>query len=163
MTSAVTKPKKETGDKTTLSREPLQDLGFPALNRMRQEFDELWNKLFHDVPAIWNAERFDLRWSFEIEDQPEAYVIKAEAPGFEAGDFNVELRGDNLVLQARHEEKKKGAKEDESFSSSEFYRSMTLPPFVDTKHIDASYKNGILQVTLPKTAEGKGRKIPVQG
>lgn len=162
MTSAVTKPKKETGEKTTLSREPLQGLGFPALNRMRQEFDDLWNKLFHDVPAIWNAERFDLRWSFDIEDQPEAYVIKAEAPGFDAGDFNVELRGDNLVLQARHEEKKKGAKEDESFSTSEFYRSMTLPPFVDAKHIDASYKNGILQVTLPKTAEGKGRKIPVQ-
>lgn len=163
MTTAVTKPKKETAEKTELSRDPWQQLGFPALSRMRKEFDDLWGKFFHEVPALWTAERADLRWSFDVEDQADAYVIKAEAPGFEAGEFNIELRGDNLVMQAKHEEKKKGEKETETFTSSEFYHSMTLPPFVDAKHIDASYKNGVLQVTLPKTAEGKGRKIPVQG
>lgn len=40
---------------------------------------------------------------------------------------------------------------------------MTIPSYVDTSKIAATYKQGVLEVTLPKTEEGKGRKIPVKG
>ncbi len=166
MPTTMTKSGKTVDDKKSLTRDPWQAMGFPSLNRMRQEFDDLFSKFFTEVPALWNAERTDLRWGFDVEDQPEAYVIKAEAPGFAPSDFNIELRGDQLVLQAKKSEKKsdkKGDKSEETFTATEFYRSMTLPPHVNAANIEAQYHQGVLQVTLPKTAEGKGRKIPVKG
>lgn len=148
--------------KNELSKGLWPDFGLPSLNRLRQEFDDLWGKFYNEVPAIWNAERTDLRWAFDVADQPEAYVITAEAPGFAASDFNVELRGDQLVLQAKKSKEEK-TKEKESFTSTEFYRAMSIPNHVATNKIEAAYDKGILTVTLPKTAEGKGRKIQVKG
>lgn len=161
MSTAVTKQKGEGKTTTTLARDPWQTLGFPSLSRMRRELDELWGKFFTEVPALWAAERTDVRWAFDVEDQPEAYVIKAEAPGFDLADFDIELRGEQLVLRAKRTEKKKGDKE-ESFTATEFYHAMTIPSHVDTRHIAATYKSGLLEVTLPKTESGKGRKIAVK-
>lgn len=147
---------------TELAQGQWPDFGLPSLNRLRHEFDDLWTKFYKEMPALWNAERTDLRWSFDVADQPDAYVISAEAPGFEAADFNIELRGDRLILQAKKSKDEK-SKEKESFTSTEFYRSMTIPELVAAGKIEAAYDKGILTVTLPKTAEGKGRKIPVKG
>lgn len=158
MTTAMSE-RKQTG---TMARPTDSNAGFPSLNRLRQEFDHLWSKFFNEMPALWNAEKTDHRWGFDVEDQPNGYVIKAEAPGFDAHDFQIELRGEQLVLQAKKSEKKKG-KDEESFTSSEFYHAMTIPPYVDAEHITAEYKQGLLTVTLPKTDAGKGRKIPVKG
>jgi HSP20 family protein len=138
------------------------DFGLPSLNRLRQEFDDLWNKFYNDVPALWNAERGDLRWAFDVKDNPDAYVVTAEAPGFNTSDFNIELRGNNLVLQAKKSKEEK-TKEKEAFTSTEFYRTMSIPAHVAADKIDAAYENGVLTVTLPKTEEGKGRRIPVKG
>lgn len=163
MSTAVTEKKDvaETKPKTELARDPWQVLGFPSLTRMRREFDELFSKFFSDVPALWNAERGDGRWAFDVEDQPDGYVIKAEAPGFDSKDFQIDLRGNQLVMQAKRSEQKKD-KGKESFTATEFYHAMTIPQYVDVNKIDATYKQGILQVSLPKTAEGKGRNIPVK-
>lgn len=162
MTTAITEKKNETKGKTELSRDPWQTLGFPSLSRMRRELDELWTKFFNEVPTLWTAERGDGRWGFDVEDKPEAYVIKAEAPGFEPKDFSIELRGNQLVMQAKRSEEKKD-KGKESFSATEFYHVMTLPEHVDAKKIDANYKQGILELSLPKTEDGKPRAIPVKG
>lgn len=165
MTTSVTEKKdiKETTPaQASLTRDPWQPLGLPSLKRMRQELDDLWGKFFSEVPALWTAERGDGRWAFDVEDQPDAYIIKAEAPGFEPNDFSINLRGNQLVLQARHSEKKKD-KGEESFTANEFYHAMTIPAYVETGKIAATYKQGILEVSLPKTDEGKGRKIPVKG
>lgn len=156
------KPTAPQESKNALSHAAWNDLGLPSLNRLRQEFEDLWSKFYNEVPALWNAERGDLRWSFDVADQPEAYVITAEAPGFEASDFNIELRGDQLVLQAKKSKEEK-TKEKESFTSTEFYRAMSIPNHVATNKIEAAYDKGILTVTLPKTPEGKGRKIEVKG
>lgn len=164
MSTAVAPKKTEKADvpATELARGLWPDFGLPSLNRLRQEFDDLWSKFYKEVPALWNAERADLRWSFDVSDNPDAYVITAEAPGFDAKDFNVELRGDSLVLQAKKSTEEK-TKEKQSFTSTEFYRAMSIPDYVNADKIEAAYDKGILTVTLPKTEEGKGRKIAVKG
>ncbi|MDP1797256.1 MAG: Hsp20/alpha crystallin family protein [Planctomycetaceae bacterium] len=165
MTTTVAEKKdaKElTKEQTALSRDPWQTVGFPSLKRMRQEFDDLWGKFFTEVPALWSAERADSRWAFDVEDTADAYVIKAEAPGFEPKDFHVDLRGNQLVMQAKRSEEKT-EKGKESFTATEFYHAMTLPQHVDADKIAATYKQGVLQISLPKTEEGKGRKITVKG
>ncbi len=164
MSTAITPKKAAQSERpsTELSGSVWPDFGMPSLNRLRHEFDDLWNKFYNEVPALWNAEKSDLRWSFDVTDNPEAFVITAEAPGFEASDFNVELRGDQLVLQAKKSKEEK-TKEKESFTSTEFYRAMSIPEYVAADKIEAAYDKGILTVTLPKTEDGKGRKIPVKG
>lgn len=162
MTTAVTQRKPTTEQPTALAKGLWPDFGLPSLNKLRQEFDDLWNKFYNEVPALWNAERSDLRWSFDVKDNPDNYVITAEAPGFDAADFNIELRGDTLVLQAKKSKEEK-TKEKESFTSTQFYRAMSVPAYVAADKIEAAYDKGILSVTLPKTDEGKGRKIPVKG
>lgn len=147
---------------TDVSHDLWPDLGLPSLNRLRQEFDNLWKKFYVEAPALWNAGRGDVHWSFDVADQPEAYVVTAEAPGFKQSDFAVELRGDQLVLQASKRKEEK-SKDKESFTSTKFYRSMAIPAYVAADKIDAHYKNGVLTITLPKTEEGKGRKIHVKG
>jgi len=162
MTEKKSEAKNESPTATGLSRDPWQTLGMPSLKRMRQELDDLWSKFFTEVPALWNAERADSRWAFDVEDQPDAYVIKAEAPGFESKDFHIDLRGNQLVMQAKRTSEKKD-KGKESFTATEFYHAMTIPMYVDTNQIAATYKHGVLEVSLPKTEEGKGRTIPVKG
>jgi len=165
MTTAIAEKKEnkeQTREQTVLSRDPSQTLGFPSLKRMQQEFNDLWCKFFTETPALWNAERADSRWAFDVEDTADAYLIKAEAPGFEPEEFQVDLRGDQLVMRAKHSEEKK-EKGGESFTATEFYHAMTIPKYVDVTRIEATYQHSVLAVSLPKTEEGKGRKITVKG
>lgn len=86
----------------------------------------------------------------------------AEAPGFEAGDFDIQVEDHRLVLRAsrKSESKEKGVEKTEE---RECYQSITLPCDVATDKVEAAYRNGVLKVTMPKSPEAKGRKITVQG
>lgn len=105
----------------------------------------------------------DWRWNLDIREDESNVVVRAEAPGFEAGDFDVQVQGDQLVLCAEHkaesEEKERGLHE---WQQREFFRSVTLPTGIDANKVAANYRNGILTVTLHKTEEGKGRHITVE-
>lgn len=88
-------------------------------------------------------------------------TLRAEAPGFEPGDFDLRVSGDRLVHRATRKSETKG-KEGETHQERQCYESMRLPPGVDTEKIEAKYSNGVLTVTIPKTAEGRGKKIQVK-
>jgi HSP20 family protein len=137
---------------------PLRD--FPALmRRMQSEFDELFERFGRG----WSLEEFGRgwRWGLEVEDKEDSVVIRAEAPGFEAGDFDLRVSGDRLTLRASRKAEAK-EKEGEYREQYECYESMTLPPGVDTDKIDARYHSGVLTVTVPKTKEGRGKKVAVK-
>ncbi len=87
--------------------------------------------------------------------------MKAEAPGFEAEDFDLQITGDRLTLRAKHkkESREKGS---EYHEERECYEAVTLPDGIDTSKVDAKYRNGVLTVTIPKTKEGRGQKISVK-
>jgi HSP20 family protein len=73
------------------------------------------------------------------------------------------VRGDQLVLHAAHkaeaEEKERGYHE---WRRQEFYHTVPLPAGIDPDKVEATYRNGILRVTLPRTEQGKGRRVEVQ-
>jgi len=89
--------------------------------------------------------------------------VRAEAPGFEAGDFEVQVSDNRMVLRAPKmvETKDKEGKTTEH-REQECYESVTLPPGIDRDKVEAKYHNGVLTVTFPKTAEGKSRRVPVK-
>jgi len=91
------------------------------------------------------------------EDKDHTYV-RAELPGVNREDINVELAEGYLTITAARKTPAADGKGEESFSSS---RSVRVPEAVQTDKVAAAYENGVLTVTLPKTEAIKPRKIAV--
>lgn len=136
--------------------------GFPfQLGRMRAEFDRLLERLAGEWPSHWEGNGW--RWALDVEDQDDAIVVRAEAPGFEPGDFDVQMSDNRLVLRAAKKVESKSEEGETEVREQECYQSVTLPGAIDKDKIEAKYHSGVLTVTLPKTAEGKAKRIAVTG
>lgn len=124
---------------------------------LRREFDTLVDNFFSRWPTSFRG-----GWEVNVEDAGKEVVVRAEAPGFEAQDFDVQMRGDRLYIHAEHKEE---AKEGETVASSRhgvFERWLNLPTGLDAEKVEARYRNGVLEVRLPKTPEALARKIEVK-
>jgi HSP20 family protein len=98
----------------------------------------------------------------------EAYEITAELPGLDEKNIEVKLANGVLSIKGEKREEKEEKRKDyyrreRSFGS--FERSFQVPEGIDTDKIAASFKNGILSVTLPKSAEAQkqAKRIEVKG
>lgn len=161
MASTIAKPKKE--NEVADKEDSLEAMrGFPSLMRsMQSEFDELFNRFARFLPVpIENLGRAG-SWGLDVDDREDCFVLRVDAPGFEAGDFDLRVNGDRLALRASRKSETK-EKEGESHQERRFYESTVLPPGVDTTKIEAKYLKGVLTVTIPKTAEGRGKKIEIK-
>jgi len=99
----------------------------------------------------------------DISETKEAFIVKAELPGVEKEDVNVNF--ENSILTIRGE--KKVETEDKKRHRVEcaygtFIRSFTLPQTIKADKIEAIYKNGILNLTIPKADEAKPKQIEVK-
>jgi len=132
---------------------------------LRDEFERIFDRMFGGWrPALWEGARNDWRWSMDVQERDDSVVIRAEAPGFEPGDFDLQIRGDKLILHATHQAEKREADGDyHEWSQQEYYRSVPLPSPTDPDKVAAKYHNGVLTVTLPKTEDKNVRRIPVSG
>ncbi len=139
--------------------------GFEPFYRLREEFDRLLDRYFPGWPSHWESWEGSNRggWGLDVQEDDNKVTVRAEAPGFEPSDFDIQVRGNHLVLRASHkaeiEEKEHGYRE---WQRQEFYRSVPLPTGVDSEKVEATYRNGILGVTFPKTEQSKGRRIEVK-
>ncbi|MEI6613722.1 MAG: Hsp20/alpha crystallin family protein [Chrysiogenales bacterium] len=109
------------------------------------------------TPSAW-------RPMTDIYETKEAYVFKFELPGFKKEDIKIEFSGDTLTLcgeRKQEEETKNGSCHRMERSYGLFERSFTVPKNVDAKKIDASLKDGILVLTIPKVEEAKTTAIPI--
>ena len=100
----------------------------------------------------------------DVEETEDDVIVTAELPGLEKEDFTVSLSGDRLTI---HGEKKTSTEETgRHYYYAErrygaFTRTLTVPCEVDADHARATYKNGVLRLTLPKTAQAKARRVAV--
>ncbi len=104
--------------------------------------------------------------SVDIEEEEDKYVIKADLPGVEKKDIDVKL--ENGILSIRGEkqtetESGKGTKRHrtERFHGT-FARSFTLPDAVKADKVDASYKDGVLVLGIPKAEKAKPKSIDIK-
>lgn len=102
----------------------------------------------------------------DIVEHKDAIVVKAEVPGLEKDNFKVAVEDGVLTIsgekKVEHEEKDS----ENNYHRMErtygcFNRSFSLPSGVDAKNVRAKYRNGVLEVTLPKSDESKPREIEV--
>ena len=104
-----------------------------------------------------------------IYESDEKFEIEIAAPGLEKEDFKIDLKNDYLLVYSekkdKKEEKEKGKVVRSEFRYSSFQRSFALPKDIDATAINATHKNGVLIIELPKKVEQKDslvRQIEIQ-
>jgi HSP20 family protein len=100
----------------------------------------------------------------DVIDRDNEVVVKAEVPGVKKEDLEISVTGDLFTIkgQTRREEKEeKGDYYRSEVSQGSFSRTVTLPATVDEAGAKAQLKDGMLEVTLPKTEKSKKRAIKI--
>ena len=142
--------------------------GGVELERMLDRFDQMmgdwWGRPFPSLMRPSRAlmsEAFSLRApAVDLYEGDQEVVIKAEVPGMDKGDLKVDLTDSMLTISG--EKKKEENVKEEAYTYSErsygsFSRSLQLPCAVKSDKAKATFKNGVLEVKLPKTEEAKKR------
>jgi len=131
--------------------------GEHPLSQLRNDFNTLFDQFFGGPGLAGNGHG----WGLDLQDGGKEVLVKAEAPGFEAGDFDVQVSGDVLTIRAHHKEEG-GDKDHPRTTERRLERSVTLPAGVDAEKVEARYRNGVLELRLPKTAEAQAKRIEVK-
>ena len=125
------------------------------------------SRMYPDAPAEWSGDDVPSAWAprVDIFEKDDALVLRAELPGIDNGDLDVRVEDGTLTLEG--ERKRETASDDGNVyrrerSYGRFVRSFKLPSTVDASQIAASYKDGVLEVRLPKVETAKPRKIEIQ-
>ncbi len=135
-----------------------------GVTSLKQEMDRLFNRFFE--PRM--DELFSIgEWapSLDLTETKEALVAKVEVPGLEPKDIQISLQEQLLTIKGEKKEEKE--EKDERRHRIErsygiFTRAVRLPVAVDSSKVTATFKNGLLTITLPKTPAAKGTTIPVK-
>jgi len=134
-------------------------------DRVRREMDRLWDSFLEGRPMRRAEEGGEWLPSLDVSETKNDLVIKAELPGMDAKDIDISLN--NGFLTIKGEKKHEKEEKDENYHLNErsygsFTRSVRLPREVQSDKITASFKNGVLRVTLPKSEESKKREIKIK-
>lgn len=132
----------------------------PGTVRMMSDFDRIFDGVFgipsekgHRTPLV------------DVRETKDAYIVEAEMPGLTEKDIEIGVENDLLIISTQGEEptedKQTGYLVRER-STRKFYRSFAVPRDGDANRIDATYKNGVLTVTMQKREDAKPRKISIK-
>lgn len=119
---------------------------------LESEIDRIFESTLSSFSGALGGDRFPVDL---YEDKDNTYV-RAELPGVQRADINVEMVEGYLTISASR--KQKQGEEEDSFS---FSRSISVPEEVQADKVSAAFENGVLTVTLPKREEAKPKKVPV--
>ena len=138
---------------------------FRELENIQGEMNSLFENFF--TPRRRETEVLPYRWKpvCSLKEDDESYTLEAEIPGLKKEDIKISLKNDVLTVSGeRKEEKEKKDKHSHLFERQygSFCRTFTTPVGVVEDKIDATYKDGILKVVLPKTEEAKVKEIAVK-
>ena len=121
-----------------------------------------------DLEPFWQPDSWVAMPAMDLVERHEAFEMTAELPGLDEKNIEVNVANGVLTVKGQKEEDKVEKKEDfhlreRRFGS--FSRSVRVPDMVDADKIEASFKNGVLKVTLPKKPEAQKpvKKIEVKG
>jgi HSP20 family protein len=134
----------------------------PALSPWYRLIDDLFDMRPElDVPG------FGTGWvpSVDVEETGDAYQIRAEMPGLKKEDVKISLVENVLTIsgEKKHEErtdKKKYHRLERTYGT--FQRSFSLPAPINSAKISAEFKNGVLEVVVPKSEEAKPKEIEIK-
>lgn len=140
------------------------DRMFNAMNLLQSRLDKVYGDYgtSRPIPAAWIAAESIPRTN--LYDEGDHFEIIAEVPGFAKEDLNINIQGNYLEVSGSHQ-----VDSPDNYSvhrvergTSSFSRSFTLPSDVDVEKTEASLKNGLLILNLPKAEAAKPKQITVK-
>jgi HSP20 family protein len=137
----------------------------PWGGNLRREMERIFDRFVEPVGEPFETMAGDWVPKLDVAETNDAMVVKAEMPGVDPKDIEVTFMGDLLTLKGEREramEEKEERYHRMERTYGTFLRSVRLPMAVDGSKVTATYKNGMLVVTLPKTPAAKGTFIPVK-
>jgi HSP20 family protein len=106
------------------------------------------------------------RAKVDVAEKNGAYVVSAELPGVRKEDIHVAIDGAQVTLEAEVKREKEATKDERVLHSERVYgkvsRSFTLPQEVDEAKAEAKFRDGVLELTLPKKAAAQRKQISIQ-
>jgi len=137
---------------------------FRDFERMRRDMDRFWDSFF-ERGVLRGEDGREWLPSLDVAETKNEIVVKAEVPGLEPKDIDISLSDGLLTIKG--EKKQEREEKEENYhlverSYGSFTRSIRLPNEVQSDKINASYKNGVLKVVLPKSEEAKKKEIKIK-
>lgn len=136
-----------------------------AVNHIFQDFFHGGETLFS--PAIFNEEMGKFTPRVDLSETDKEYDVKAELPGMNQNDIDISISKDMLTIRGeKKQEKEENVKGyyrmERSYGS--FCRTIALPTEIETDKAEAAFKNGVLNVKLPKTktAQQESKKLTIK-
>lgn len=130
-----------------------------------EPFGRMFERFFAALPVV----SFPLEEMIEtptraltMEENENEIVVRAELPGFALEELTVELRGDVLVIEAERKVPAETTAATRERTYAHVRRMITLPPEVELEKMEALYRNGVLEVRVPRTPEAVARRITVR-
>ncbi len=143
---------------------------FRELSTMRKQMDRLFEDMLstgdnnwmglHNMGGMWTP-------AVEIKEQEKELILKAEIPGIDVKDLEVEVAEDWVTISGEHESEEKTEDKDKNYFHSEFHygkfqRVIPLPVAIKTDEIKSDFKKGVLTLTLPKLEDAPKKSVKVK-
>lgn len=135
---------------------------FAGFGDVRSVFNDLFDENF----GRSSAQPSISKWypAVDVLESKESYLIRAELPGMKREDIKVEVKDGTLVLSGERKSEKPAEGVEYRHAervAAKFWRSFSLPETVKQDAIEATYKDGILEIRVPKAEEAKPRQIEI--
>ena len=155
-----------------------QSSPFALMNRMTQEMDQMFDRVFGDFGLTmrspfsggwFGAPTRQALWSPRIEavQKGDRFIVRADLPGMKKDDVQVELGENALTIRGERNEQHQDEREGYYHSEREygqFYRTIPLPEGVIAESAQASFRDGVLEVTMqaPPEEASRGRRLEIK-
>ena len=157
-TTAITKPKE------TQELFDRKDRLYDSIARRAFEIFEGNGRWFGRDLDDWLAAESEVLHPvhMEISESDDALSVKAEVPGFEAKELDIQVQANRLTISGKHEareETKRGKTIYSERCANEIFRSITLPTGVDSSKVTATLKDGVVTIELPKAPHARSIRV----
>lgn len=129
------------------------------------DFQHEMNRLFGRTLQKKNGYMRGFEPEIDLSEDKDNFVVKADLPGIKKEELDIKVEGRVLTVKGERKEEKE-TKEKSYFSSERFYGAFTrmieLPAEVKADQVKASYKDGVLEIMLPKAEGAKAKHITVE-
>ena len=137
---------------------------FREMETLQREMNRLFETFSPTNPVTVPGDGLSFIPAAEMTETPEAIQLKLEVPGLEPKDLDVEVEADSITIKG---ERKSETKTEENgvtrteFRYGSFHRIIPLPSRIENTNVTAEYKDGILNLTLPKVPEERNKVVKV--
>jgi HSP20 family protein len=138
----------------------------PRRNLLRSLFDDFFEVM--ETPGKGKRSWFEgAMWepAVDLIDKKDRLIAKVELPGVEKKDVKISLSDNNLTIQGEIKKEEETRKENYYYRErayGNYARTISLPAEIDKDKISAKFKNGILEVTIPKKPEVQPKEITIE-